>query len=83
MHPFIASLFLIVKDNFKPFFFPQVTPASRTFSVPVPIWIDYPLGLVILEVSLHFVLWITYSFAGAGAYNKRKCACKYSEPLCI
>lgn len=22
MHPFIASLFLIIKDNFKPFFFP-------------------------------------------------------------
>lgn len=52
MRPFSASLIQMVKDNFKPFFIPQVTLASRVLHVPAPIWIDYPLDFVIFEVSL-------------------------------
>lgn len=52
MYPFVASLFQFVKDNFKPFFFPQVAFASRALHVPIPMWIDYPPCLVIFEVCL-------------------------------
>lgn len=68
----LDSLFQIVRDNVKLFFFLMVTLTSRALHVLTPARIN---------LKFLFVFQIPYYFSGAVACNKRMWACKFSDFL--